>query len=202
MKQNRKDLNCEETSNNLVELFDKGAIGKIPQHLQAHLNECERCSEELRTLELLSDNLASQKEEDPGELFWVNFVPNLRKRLEYTQITKRSKDFTWAPALGLALLLVAVLINSPSEIAPPKWYSDGIAAQNISVSSAYTYVETDELYDDRSFTMDEAVTDFIDSLCEPYSDSSSDHIDKLVQFDDESRTEFFKKLKQINIIRS
>ncbi|MBU0518530.1 hypothetical protein KKA00_04225 [bacterium] len=210
MKKNERDLSCAAVSEKLLSLYDQQKLEYIDSGLAGHLDSCAACRQEYEELLCLHETLAASEVADPGEDYWVNFLPKLRWRMDREGKPGPRSDFAWIPSMGLAVLLIMALLKSPTPVAPPTWYTDvyqkyssDIASQlwqsNVAVYSRET------TSNDTSSTegyLSDSDLDVIEELCTPTKYTSNDPVDQLLDLDNDTLEELFKQLKDRPIIKS
>lgn len=100
-------MNCRDCQDRLTEYLDGTLPKEEAQALQAHLASCLVCQKEERALVgVLREARAPLPE--PSELFWINFLPQVRERIAARPEPWYS--FLFNPAVGWGSLSLATLM--------------------------------------------------------------------------------------------
>ncbi len=109
-------MSCKKIKNLLVDYYENSLESEGKKLVEDHLRTCESCPRHLQEVESLFDLLAQEKTEKPEESFWIDFVPEVRGRIDEVSPPKSVWSLfpRLAPRLGLviALLLVGVILFS------------------------------------------------------------------------------------------
>jgi anti-sigma factor RsiW len=105
-------MKCEDVRKLLPEYHDESLLPEQAEEVQRHLSGCEDCRaklEEIRqTLGLLTQDKVPEREES----FWVDFLPQVRSRIEEKQ---KTRWLAWPKvrwAVGLVSVLALVVVGS------------------------------------------------------------------------------------------
>jgi hypothetical protein len=94
--------------------FQAGKLEEKTRNLlQEHLSRCAKCQRELKDLKATLGILSQEKQIKPGEEFWVNFLPEVRKKLEKREKKRFAFDFKprfLFASLSLALILIVATV--------------------------------------------------------------------------------------------
>ena len=103
-------MNCSKITS-LLDDYQQNTLGPEEKKLvQEHLRACESCRKELKEIQSLFNVLEREKTEKVEENFWINFVPEIRKRIDKAP----SPRLTWnlipklGPLLGFAIAILVV----------------------------------------------------------------------------------------------
>ncbi len=206
-------LNCPEIHKHLLEAFDEGALDNLPDNVEKHIESCNNCQQNYLELVELDQGLAHIPVEEPSLDYWINFLPRLRQRMERVPAQVKRGDRAWRPALGTALVLTLLLIQSPQRISQPGWYavdSQSSIENDLSVYAGdnitdqeFTLLEA--AWEDENLIASSLMTEEHD-IIELFSTSnhyySSDNIDDLARMDDDAIEYFLEQLKNRPIISS
>ena len=201
---NTKTVNCREVRRELLERFDNGTLEMLPQSLLDHLRGCPACQGEKARLKTLSNGLKHLTSSDVGNSYWINVLPGVRRRLAERR-TPPKKDLAWAPAMGLALVLVFALTRQPSNLAPPAWYrSHTVAPVEMNGLNDQEYEQLVKAWDQRdSVTLGLSGTEM--NFIRTFSDNSTtiidDPVDQLADMSDAAVEAILRKLAEA-LIRS
>ncbi len=106
------EMKCEDIRKLLFEYHDESLPPEQKEEVQKHLAGCEGCRanlEEIRqTLGFLTQDRVPEREES----FWVDFLPQVRSRIEQKQ---KTRWLTWPKirwAVGLVSVLALVVVGS------------------------------------------------------------------------------------------
>jgi len=203
-------ISCTVASTELIELFDQNRLGNLTADLTAHLSTCSKCQREYKELVTLNETFGTEKVLNPGDIFWTNFLPKLRWRMERESGPSRRLDHSLIPSLGLTILMLLVLLKSPIPIAPPSWYStitqeDATATVSQIWNTQFNQYSIDNSQES-STNWNDYVSDsdlnIIEELSSPTKYTSNDPVDELLKLSDEQLEELFQKLKEKPIIKS
>jgi predicted anti-sigma-YlaC factor YlaD len=106
------EMKCEDIRKLLPEYHDESLLPEQREEVRRHLAGCEGCRfrfEEIRrTLGLLAQDSVPEREES----FWVDFLPQVRSRIEQKQKTRwlAWPKIRWA--VGLVSVLTLVVVGS------------------------------------------------------------------------------------------
>jgi hypothetical protein len=209
----RQNTVCAEVQNELLRFFDEKSLRRLKPDISAHLNECAKCREEWEALQKLDSELQRLPAADPGETFWINFLPRLRERMERQTFIPRKRDLAWVPAGILALLFAVWLLKQPTPIAPPSWYYAGVEEDQSSSFSLLTdgltlednYGEWNDSLsaaDLKAAEIDDIEMKLIDAFSTRTGYVPDDPVDQLLNLDEHSIQKLFQELKERSIIAS
>ena len=109
-------MTCSRITALLVHYNENSLTAKEKKMVEDHLRLCLNCREELKEIQTLFEVLEREKTERVEENFWINFVPQVRERIDQVSQPKSAWSLfpLLAPRLGLviALLLVGVILFS------------------------------------------------------------------------------------------
>lgn len=213
MKKNHRKLTCQQVNLELMQHFDEESLEHIPEVLHAHLQTCPGCREEFQALTTLRHNLEKVPGDDPGETYWTNFLPELRRKMAETSTFRRAKDPAWAPALAMAAFFIVLAFKSPVSVAPPSWY-DVQPYVSLGWGSGSNWNAGHIEMEDESFTEKINSPEFVEyylgensvELFKILSDSSRkpplDLNERIERLEEDKQNAFFEKIKNIPIIKS
>jgi hypothetical protein len=213
MKQMNDTLSCRQVNDELMQHFDEGELRNLPVRLHAHLEACHQCQQEFTALCDLEKNLSNLPDADPGEAFWINFLPKLQRKLSEAETSRRVKDSAWAPALAMAAFFIVLAVRTPVSLAPPIWFqlqpTATILWDSESIGNGgFTNLEEDALAETVSNTdfvehfLGEGSADLFEDLNEPPQSLPPDINDRIAALDETRQDAFFEKLKNLPIIES
>lgn len=108
-------MNCEEAEVKMMDFLDERLPQKEKEEMEKHLGTCERCMDEIRDFQSISQEISETKMEMPDNSLKINFyhmlhseinkqknspVKKIRKIIPYTRI-----------AAGLALLMAGTFLG-------------------------------------------------------------------------------------------
>ncbi len=208
----RQNSPCSQVQEDLLRLFDEKNLRDPSPDLRAHLDECAACRREWKALLKLDDELQRLPAADPGETYWINFLPRLRRRMERPVAPPRRRDFAWVTAAVIALFFAVWLTRQPTPIAPPSWYS---TVMDENCAPAFSLLTTDFSEEERyrnpadssaadlnSVEMDAVEMKLIDLFSARIGYVSEDPVDQLLNLDEQSIEKLLEALKKRPIIAS
>lgn len=102
-------MKCKELKYDYLD-FLKGKVSEeLKSQIEKHLEECEKCKEEINKMRVLSRELDNYKVELPDNTYFINFIPKLNERLDVNKIKNKSKK-ALNYALSFSTLLSIVLV--------------------------------------------------------------------------------------------
>lgn len=107
-------MDCKKISFLLVDFYEDVLDTKEKKLVEEHLESCFKCRLKLGEIQKTFEILEKEKTEKPPEIFWTNFLPEVRKRIEDKRATK--KAFVFKPELIpffsaiLAILFLGVFL--------------------------------------------------------------------------------------------
>lgn len=75
-------MSCSEITSLLVDYNENSLKPEGKKLVEDHLRVCLSCREELKEIQTLFKVLEQEKTEKAEEDFWINFVPEIRRRIE------------------------------------------------------------------------------------------------------------------------
>jgi anti-sigma factor RsiW len=103
---------CKEIDRILIEYHEDTLGPDKKKQVEEHLAGCEGCRLRLEGIQHAYKLLAEDETPQPDENFWINFLPQVRSRIE----AKEKPGTIFQPkvkwAVGLASMLAAVIIGS------------------------------------------------------------------------------------------
>jgi hypothetical protein len=99
-------MRCKEIQPLLVEYHDDSLDPEKREKVERHLAECENCRLSLKRIDELHRLLAEDSVPQPEESFWINFLPEVRSRIE----AESKPKFSLFPRPRLAFSLMSVLV--------------------------------------------------------------------------------------------
>lgn len=104
-------MDCKKISFLLVDFYEDVLDTKEKKLVEEHLESCFKCRLKLGEIQKTFEILEKEKTEVPDEIFWTNFLPEVRKRIEDKRATK--KAFVFKPELisFSATILVILLLG-------------------------------------------------------------------------------------------
>lgn len=213
MRKNDQKLTCQQVNRALMQRFDEGSLESLPEELLAHLQTCPDCREEYEALTSLTHSLVKLPQEDPGETYWINFLPGLRRKMSVTEKPRRAKDPAWAPALALAAFFIILAFKSPVPVAPPSWYDvQSYVSLDLGSSSIWNggYLEMeDDTFAEKinssefvEYYLGEDSAELFENLSDPSRKPLLDLNERLERLGEDKQDALFEKIKNIPIIKS
>ena len=104
-------MDCKKISFLLVDFYEDVLDTKEKKLIEEHLESCLKCRLKLGEIQKTFEILEKEKTEVPPDIFWTNFLPEVRKRIEDKRATK--KAFVFKPELisFSATILVILLLG-------------------------------------------------------------------------------------------
>ncbi len=110
-------MECETWRSKLLEYLDGDLTGATRAELEAHLIQCERCRDELQSLQDTLALIARMPAPDPSEAFWQQYLRELRQKVAPALRLAGLRDWLAslmlrpipAMAVGIALILAVFL---------------------------------------------------------------------------------------------
>lgn len=106
-------MDCKKISELLVDFYEGVSDPEEKELVEKHLGDCPKCRLEFKEIEKTFEILEKEKTETEkvGEIFWTNFLPEVRKRIEDKKASK--KAFVFKPELVSfsATILVILLLG-------------------------------------------------------------------------------------------
>jgi hypothetical protein len=112
----RSKMNCGKIKKLLIGYYENSLSIEEKGMVESHLRTCQACREELKEIGSLFEVLRGEKTEETQPDFWINFVPEIRKRIDRAP----RPGWGWnlvpklAPLFGFVtvILLVGVILFS------------------------------------------------------------------------------------------
>lgn len=104
-------MDCKKISFLLVDFYEDVLDTKEKKLVEEHLESCFKCRLKLGEIQKTFEIFEKEKTEKPPDIFWTNFLPEVRKRIEDKRATK--KAFVVKPELisFSATILVILLLG-------------------------------------------------------------------------------------------
>lgn len=83
-------MKCKNIREKLTEYLDGGLSPELRKDIETHIGDCVSCRRELESLKKILSSVKEVSVPDPGELFWVNFLPEVRRK-----ISEENKRIPW-----------------------------------------------------------------------------------------------------------
>ncbi len=123
-------INCKKISELLVDFYEDNLTSEEKERVEKHLQVCPQCRLEFEEIENTFEVLKREKTEELEDVFWTNFVPEVRKRIEGKKVSKKAFIFkpeliTFSATVLVILLLGAFLFNKDYKgKMKPLYYED------------------------------------------------------------------------------
>ncbi|KPL02848.1 MAG: hypothetical protein AMJ90_04675 [candidate division Zixibacteria bacterium SM23_73_2] len=123
-------MDCKKTLKLLVDFYEGNLAPEEKERVEKHLQVCPQCRLEFEEIENTFEVLKSEKSEEPEEIFWTNFVPEVRKRIEGKKVSKKAFVFkpeliSFSATVLMILLLGTFLFNKDHKgKVKPLYYQD------------------------------------------------------------------------------
>jgi len=103
-------MECKETHFLLNDYLEGSLSSDDKTRVEQHLSGCESCRRDLKEIKLISDMLTQDRVPEMEEQFWINFLPQVRSRIEKQRKPTRTLVPRTRLVLGfLSILLVAII---------------------------------------------------------------------------------------------
>jgi predicted anti-sigma-YlaC factor YlaD len=106
------NMKCREIDRLLIEYHEDALSPDRKKQVKEHLVSCEGCRLRLEEIQHAYKLLAKDETPQPDENFWVNFLPQVRSRIE----AKEGQKAIFRPgvrwAIGFASVLLVVIVGS------------------------------------------------------------------------------------------
>jgi len=99
-------MTCKKIYSLLIEYHENSLDSNERKRVEQHLSECENCKARLKEIEQTYPLLAKETIPQPEESFWINFLPEVRSRIE----SKEKRKITFVPKIRLAFGLLSILL--------------------------------------------------------------------------------------------
>jgi predicted anti-sigma-YlaC factor YlaD len=99
-------MKCKEAHPLLNDYLEGSLSSDDKARVEQHLSECESCRHDLREIKITFDLLALDCVPEPEERFWINFLPEVRSRIE----ERRKPIKTLVPKTRLVLGFLSILL--------------------------------------------------------------------------------------------
>ena len=103
-------MNCRKITSLLVDYNEDALTAEEKKMVEEHLRVCESCRKELKEIQSLFGVLEREKTENVEDSYWINFVPEIRKKI----LQAPPPGFKWnlIPKLGPLLgFVIAILMT-------------------------------------------------------------------------------------------
>lgn len=110
-------MRCEDCRSQLIEYLDGDLTGAAKTNLEAHLNQCLACRDEVHALRETLTLVAQMPAPEPSEAFWQQYLRELRHKVAPAPRLRLSDWFTVpilrpVPALAAGILLLLAVVLS------------------------------------------------------------------------------------------
>lgn len=105
-------MKCKEIDRFLIEYHEDALSPDKKKQVEEHLAGCEGCRLRLEEIQHAYKMLAKDETPQPDENFWVNFLPQVRSRIEAKEKPRTIFQPKVKWAVGLASMLLAVIVGS------------------------------------------------------------------------------------------
>ncbi len=120
-------MECEAYRSKLFEYLDGELAGAAQAELEAHVNQCPGCREELHELHETLALIARMPTPEPPEAFWQQYLRELRQKVApVPRISRLQNWFASLPlrpipalAVGIVLILAVFLTGKERPEQPP-----------------------------------------------------------------------------------
>ncbi|RCK72071.1 MAG: hypothetical protein IGBAC_0663 [Ignavibacteriae bacterium] len=78
--------------------------------LKGHMEQCKTCTDEYKNLKKIFNKLAAEKHTEPDEIYWINLLPNIHKRINMGNFDFYIKYVPQIIVSAAILLIVSLLM--------------------------------------------------------------------------------------------
>jgi hypothetical protein len=104
-------MRCKDIKFKLIGYFENNLSPEEKKLVQNHLDTCLRCQKELEEIVSTFELLKKESPIEPGEIYWTNFVPVVRSRIEKKEETGVVIIPKWKFAGGVVTLVIFFLLG-------------------------------------------------------------------------------------------
>ncbi|MBL7075252.1 zf-HC2 domain-containing protein [candidate division KSB1 bacterium] len=203
-------MNCKRVKDNLIDLLEGELVQSESRAVEDHLKGCPRCREDYQSLKTQLKLFGKVEVPDPGAIFWQNYLPRLRRRLEEKQRGK-TWGFQTLPLaaklvpVGLVILFIAALVTfmgrftggsgPPGEI-PFSWETEVYDLTDLLVQSG----KEKEVFEALLAEDERPIVETLVSLENGFSSGDEEIIILLGNLEEDRFNEVFKQIEQEEII--
>ncbi len=115
-------MKCEEVDIRIVDFLDKSLGESEMREIEAHLETCERCLDEVRNFQQLLKVISEEEVVKPDDSLRINFYHMLRKEIDSAKKIRTKKERTiqssriilnrYSIAAGIALLICGTFLGA------------------------------------------------------------------------------------------
>jgi hypothetical protein len=102
---------CKDIKIKLIEYFENTLSPEEKKSVQSHLDTCIRCQKELEEIVSTFKLLKKEGSFEPGEVYWTNFVPAVRSKIEKKEETGVLIIPKWKVAGGIVTFFLILLLG-------------------------------------------------------------------------------------------
>ncbi len=104
-------MKCKDIKFKLVDYFENTLSPEERKLVQNHLDTCSRCQKEYEEIVSTFEMLKKESPIEPGEIYWTNFVPAVRSRIEKKEETGVVIIPKWKFAGGIVTFFLILLLG-------------------------------------------------------------------------------------------
>jgi hypothetical protein len=104
-------MKCKDIKFKLVDYFENTLSPEEKKLVQSHLDTCSRCQKEYEKIVSTFEMLKKESPIEPGEIYWTNFVPAVRSRIEKKEETGVVIIPKWKFAGGIVTFFLILLLG-------------------------------------------------------------------------------------------
>jgi hypothetical protein len=136
---------CKEIDRLLIQYHEDALSPDKKKQVEEHLADCQGCRIKLEEIKQTHVLLTEDKVPQPEENFWIDFLPQVRSRIEAKEkpITVFRPGVRWAVGLASVLLVVIVgsLLFTEKEETLVQQEAEQPLETTLALSNPYTYAD-------------------------------------------------------------
>ena len=138
---------CKDVDRLLIDYYEGSLDPILSKKVEEHLADCEGCRRSLKEIERVYGLLAKDSIPLPEEGFWVNFLPQVRARIEGSEKPRRVilPRIRWSVGVVSMLLLVIIASLLLTTDRPTMVERETQATEEVSLALLEPYSYADQL---------------------------------------------------------
>jgi len=113
-------MNCEEVEKDMIDFLDHSLEGNHLKEIEAHLESCERCMDEVKDIQKVLQSISKTGMEKPDESLKINFYHMLHSEINKQKMStskhaidpqRNRGQFFLKIAAGFALLITGLILG-------------------------------------------------------------------------------------------
>ncbi len=102
-------MQCKAYQEALLEALAEGRTEALGEALETHLQACPSCRNDFQSASRTLDLVRAIPVPEPDARFWVNYLPNVRRKIAASEERRQTRRF-WVPVPLLGTLAVGALV--------------------------------------------------------------------------------------------